>query len=304
MGKTFFLWSCNLLLIFSIHAQWNPNGDNSTTGNITSLNPQNPSASSMLSWRNNIARIRVGGIGNGASNGFDLQGPGDTSLLRVDGNGRVGVGITNPAQEIDVNGEVQSKGFVLVDETYGSNSDYTALFREDIGIDNATVKLRIGDDVLGNFQFGYKSWQTGEWISTFYINNFGKVGIGTTAPDAKLTVKGDIHAEEVKVDLNVPAPDYVFKKGYDLKSLEDVQNYIQKHEHLPNIPSAKEMEDNGIDLGVMNMKLLEKIEELTLYTLEQEEKIMDYKKLLLKEKEVNICQEARIAKLEKFLTKK
>jgi len=96
----------------------------------------------------------------------------------------------------------------------------------------------------------------------------GNVGIGTTNPDSKLTVKGNIHAEEVKVDLSVPGPDYVFKEGYDLKSLEEVQNHIQEHGHLPNIPSAEEMEINGIQLGEMDMKLLEKIEELTLYVIE------------------------------------
>ncbi len=96
----------------------------------------------------------------------------------------------------------------------------------------------------------------------------GKVGIGTANPDSKLTVKGSIHAEEVKVDLSVPWPDYVFKEEYDLKSLEEVQNYINEHGHLPNIPSAKDMEENGVQLGEMNMKLLEKIEELTLYIIE------------------------------------
>ena len=109
--------------------------------------------------------------------------------------------------------------------------------------------------------------------STFFMDN---LGVGTASPDAKLTVKGDIHAEEVKVDLSVPGPDYVFKEGYDLKSLEEVQNYINEHGHLPNVPSAKEMEANGIQLGEMNMKLLEKIEELTLYMLEikQEQRLL------------------------------
>jgi len=134
--------------------------------------------------------------------------------------------------------------------------------------------------------------------------NTGDVGIGTNDPDAKLTVNGNIHAEEVKVDLNVPGPDYVFKEAYDLKSLEEVQNYIKTNGHLPNIPSAQEMEANGIELGEMNMKLLEKIEELTLYTIEQEKQIRIYKNRLLKETEVNTNQEERIAKLEEFLIKK
>ncbi|WP_143070781.1 tail fiber protein [Flagellimonas taeanensis] len=116
----------------------------------------------------------------------------------------------------------------------------------------------------------------------------GKVGIGTLTPDAKLAVKGNIHAEEVKVDLSVPGPDYVFKDRYNLKSLEEVQNYIKEHGHLPNIPSAKEMEDNGIQLGEMNMKLLEKIEELTLYTIQQQKLIEDLiQQNKLQEKEIN-----------------
>jgi hypothetical protein len=101
----------------------------------------------------------------------------------------------------------------------------------------------------------------------------GKVGIGTTSPDYELTVKGKIHAEEVKVDLSVPAPDYVFTPEYDLKSLKEVQDHIDNHGHLPNIPSALEMETNGVDLGLMEMKLLEKIEELTLYILQLEKRI-------------------------------
>ncbi|MBD1263212.1 hypothetical protein HZY62_21680 [Maribacter polysiphoniae] len=96
----------------------------------------------------------------------------------------------------------------------------------------------------------------------------GMVGIGTTTPDSKLSVKGKIHAEEVKVDLSVPAPDYVFKEDYNLRTLEETMDYIKENGHLPNIPSAKKMEKNGVELGTMNMKLLEKIEELTLYMID------------------------------------
>ncbi|NER12987.1 hypothetical protein GWK08_06020 [Leptobacterium flavescens] len=124
-----------------------------------------------------------------------------------------------------------------------------------------------------------------------FANMFnGNVGIGTTSPDSKLTVKGKIHAEEVKVDLSVPGPDYVFANDYDLRTLEELRKYIQQNKHLPNIPSAVEMEANGVELGIMNMKLLEKIEELTLYTLEQEKKIKN--------------QEERLQKLENLLKNK
>ena len=73
----------------------------------------------------------------------------------------------------------------------------------------------------------------------------------------------------------MPAPDYVFKEDYKLRSLKEVQGYIEEHGHLPNIPSAAEIESKGVELGSMEMKLLEKIEELTLYILMQEEKLRE-----------------------------
>ncbi|SNY99687.1 hypothetical protein [Flagellimonas pacifica] len=104
--------------------------------------------------------------------------------------------------------------------------------------------------------------------STFFTyTNTGRFGIGTTSPDSELAVNGNIHAKEVKVDL-IGWPDYVFKEEYDVPTLEEVEKYIHENGHLINIPSAEEVEENGIQLGEMNRLLLEKIEELTLYVLE------------------------------------
>ncbi|WP_314060285.1 hypothetical protein [Empedobacter brevis] len=110
----------------------------------------------------------------------------------------------------------------------------------------------------------------------------GNIGIGTLNPDAKLAVKGNIHAQEVKVDLAVPA-DYVFQKyytgssllnpSYQFKSLEEIKAFTAKNHHLPDLPSAKEIQENGLKVGEMNNLLLQKIEELTLHLIEQNEKI-------------------------------
>jgi len=102
----------------------------------------------------------------------------------------------------------------------------------------------------------------------YEIDTTCKVGIGTQNPDQKLTVNGKVHAEEVIVDLSIPQPDYVFEKDYNLKSLEELESYIKTNKHLPGVPSAEEVKENGMNSGQMQTKLLEKVEELTLYAIE------------------------------------
>ncbi|MEI9945509.1 MAG: carbohydrate-binding protein [Chitinophagaceae bacterium] len=113
-------------------------------------------------------------------------------------------------------------------------------------------------------------WITGANNTIYY--NTANVGIGVTNPAYKLTVGGTIGARKVKVTSETWA-DYVFEKNYKLPTLAEVEKYIEEHKHLPEIPSAKEVEKNGVDVGDNQVLLLKKIEELTLYLIEQNKKI-------------------------------
>jgi hypothetical protein len=124
----------------------------------------------------------------------------------------------------------------------------------------------------------------------FFINGTtGNVGVGTAVPDSKFTVNGKIHATEVLVTATVPA-DYVFEKYFEGKSalkadytmptLEEIEAYTKANKHLPSIPSAKDMQTNGVELGDMTNKLLQKIEELTLYVIEQNKRIKSLEETL------------------------
>src|SRR5690606_483998 len=96
------------------------------------------------------------------------------------------------------------------------------------------------------------------------IKTNGDVGIGTATPTDKLSVNGRIRAHEVKVE-TANWPDYVFHRDYALMTLSELEAYIEKNGHLPGMPTAAEAEAEGIALGEMNNKLLEKVEELTLH---------------------------------------
>ena len=115
----------------------------------------------------------------------------------------------------------------------------------------------------------------------------------------KLGVNGKIAATEVKVATYSNWADFVFKEDYHLPTLTDVENHIKEKGHLKDIPSAKEVEQNGFFLGQMDAKLLQKIEELTLYTIAQEKKI----KALEIEKAENKKQQKEIDELKSLVQK-
>ncbi|MEO9512555.1 MAG: hypothetical protein ABJN84_11015 [Flavobacteriaceae bacterium] len=201
-------------------------------------------------------------------------------------NGNVGIGTSIPTYKLDIAGTVKV-----------GNGDWGAFIID--GKDKNDWLLNSHNS--GNV-FGIRTQRdNGEADWSFQVMTFerstGNVGIGTSNPDMKLTVKGNIHAEEVKIDLNVPAPDYVFKEDYNLRSIEDVENFIKENNHLPEIPSAKEFEENGVMQAEMDMNLLKKIEELTLYTIQQEKKI----KKLERENQKLKSLSNRLSEIEKLL---
>ncbi|MEM8848141.1 MAG: hypothetical protein AAGD17_13655 [Bacteroidota bacterium] len=234
--------------------------------------------------------IHIGAKGNNIVKFRSISDSGPAiDLMTILGDGSVGVGTTSPKGLLDLGkplaqgqlgsvlarlseGNTSGDGTYLGIRAYAtqgsdiSNIKSFALEHGFYGTTNSSISFFRGGGITG----GFITFNTDTNVEKVRITKNGSVGIGTSIPDAKLTVKGNIHAEEVKVDLSVPGPDYVFKEDYDLKSLEEVQNYIRENGHLPNVPSAKDMEENGIQLGEMNMKLLEKIEELTLYILQLE----------------------------------
>lgn len=135
------------------------------------------------------------------------------------------------------------------------------------------ISVKKTDVYKGDMYFQLRNG-AGFYHTALLIKADGNLGVGTLNPDQKLTVKGTIHAEEVKVDLNVPAPDYVFGKDYNLMPLDDLEDYIVANKHLPEIPAADEMKTNGLNLKEMNLLLLKKIEELTLHSIQQK-KLLD-----------------------------
>jgi len=141
-------------------------------------------------------------------------------------------------------------------------------------------EIFFGLGAFGSIANGVSSMAYG-WIGKSRLENVmnfknnGNVGIGMNTQTAteKLEVNGKIRTKEVIVTLDA-WPDYVFNDTYNLMPLEDLEEYIEKEKHLPNVPTAAEVAKNGAQLGEMNKVLLEKVEELTLYLIEQEKRLV------------------------------
>lgn len=255
----------------------------------------------------NIAWVAHAGIAN---QWFTGSLPGDVCYRNLNGkllfgnssgnatmaitNNRVGIGTTVPQAKLDVGafidneqlgtvlgrlaeGNTTGTGTFLGVKGYGTQSyNYNgkgfAIEHNFYGVTNSSINFFRGSGMSG----GFISFNTNDNSEKMRINTNGNVSIGTVDPDptgALLTVKGKIHAQEVLIDLNSPLADYVFSSEYKLMPLFEVEKFVKLNRHLPEIPSAADVKENGLNMGEMQNKLLQKIEELTLYVIEQQKRI-------------------------------
>ncbi|MGY5351144.1 hypothetical protein ACXGQW_00985 [Wenyingzhuangia sp. IMCC45533] len=192
------------------------------------------------------------------------------NLSYIDGN--VGIGIEKPTQKLDVSGNIYSS-----EKIFSKVSLKSKLLEMDDQNSNLIIyrDSDIGDWALLRSNKGGGIGIVGQpdVISLSVSRTNSNVGIGTLNPgdNWKLAVNGKIRAKEIKVETGWA--DFVFTEKYKLPTLKEVEKHIKEKGHLKDIPTSEDVNLNGILLGEMNSKLLQKIEELTLYTIEQEKKI-------------------------------
>lgn len=214
--------------------------------------------------------VRTGGFNAYSGKNLYLKTNGTTRLVINRNNGYTGIGVSSPQKKLDVGGDVKIKDnlYLLGDAEVDG----------DANLDGKLV-------VLGHTTLAGNASLLGSArikVNLTVENNLivdNQIAIGTTVQSGySLAVCGKIRATEVKVNAASEWCDYVFEEDYDLRDLSEVDAFIKKNKHLPEIPSAKVVDKEGIEVSAMMVLMMKKIEELTLYTIEQEKRINQLEK--------------------------
>ncbi|SDW58009.1 hypothetical protein SAMN05444410_1047 [Hydrobacter penzbergensis] len=190
----------------------------------------------------------------------------NNSQMYFKSDGKIGVGTTSPSYTIDINGTVNTT------VSSGSNLFLTKSSGASIAFFDGVNYNALIEAGLAGHRLEFWTNDGNSLVERMRINQSGNVGIGTTNPSEKLSVNGNIRTQKLIVT-QTGWSDYVFDKDYKLRSLRSLETFIKENKHLPEIPAANEVETKGINVGDNQALLLKKIEELTLYVIEQNKKI-------------------------------
>lgn len=201
--------------------------------------------------------------------------------------GNVGIGVAAPAYKLDINGILRLKTVVYSswNQSFLYWDYHSLVMGTPPGVySHCALDLTPGgenshNDTLSSQLRMYSAPNSTDRIirirlyteGNCWFLNPGNFGIGTIDPQYKLDVRGTVRADEIIV--NTMGADYVFDEDYNLKPLEEVETYIEENKHLPDIPSAEQVQQEGMRVSDMQTLLLQKVEELTLYIIEQNKKI-------------------------------
>ena len=171
-----------------------------------------------------------------------------------------------------------------------SNTDELSIYRFNRNNNESDLRVNIGDDYGSGgdrFVLGTTNWVDAKYYIHMVVGADGKVGILTESfgPE-RLGVNGSIRAREVKEEA-IGWPDYVFEEGYKVGTLAALESYIKANKRLPEMPTAKEIETNGLVLGEVVKLQQKKIEELTLHLIEKDKEINKLKKMEAKVSELD-----------------